>query len=130
MANVFKNFGHFIASGAKDFVKFAQEAAKVLKIIEAQEPVIDSVLNVINPAAGAIADIGFHLIGDVAAALEAAGNAVGSNGLDITLDKETVLAVQQILNTVKNLQKAKGITPPGVTPNPTASAPTPVAVIQ
>jgi ABC-type transporter Mla subunit MlaD len=99
--SVFNNFGHAIASTVKAFVGFANDAQKVLANVEADAVSVASMLNLINPKAGKYADTAYHILGDVATAIEKAGIAASAEGLNVPMDLATFEAIKAIIVDVK-----------------------------
>lgn len=119
MNKVFKNVGHAIATGAKYFAAFCQDAVVVSQKAEALKPEAEMLIGAIaGPQAEAVADLGFHLLGDVAQQLEGLGAdqlaAVSSNGLNLKLDQTVVDDVKKFATMIKAVLAAKGTPAPVV----------------
>lgn len=119
LAGGFKNVGHMIAVGAKYFEKgvelFVVGAAKV----QVAEPEVDLIVGALaGPQAAAIADLSFHALGDIAAALEHVNDdaiqAVAEKGLVINTDAQTLQDIKKLAAVIKGLFKAQGAAIPTV----------------
>jgi hypothetical protein len=64
MSLSFKNLGHAIASGAKNFEKYAQEALGFLHVIQGAQPAVELVVKAVAPQAAKFGDLAFHILGD------------------------------------------------------------------
>ena len=116
-ASAFKNFGHAIASGAKYFEHAVVDAIKVTAKVSAIEPEAQAVITaLVGPQAAALSDLGFHLIGDVGAALSKvnadAVSAAASNGVNVSLDVQTITDVKAAVAQIEALLAAKGTPAP------------------
>jgi hypothetical protein len=115
MSLSFKNLGHAIASGAKNFEKYAQEALGFLHVIQGAQPAVELVVKAVAPQAAKFGDLAFHILGDVVHAVEkveAAGSsavaAAQSSGLNLQLDQATVAAVKEAAEAIKAVLQARG----------------------
>lgn len=118
VTSAFKNLGHAIAAGSKDFVKFTQELPGLLQKAQVDETAINLVVTAINPQAGQLVDLAWHVLGDVAVAVEKAGAATAATQqtgqLNVPLDLETIAAVKQASDFIKSVLAKKGTPAPAI----------------
>jgi len=108
---MFKNIGHFFASLAHGIVKAAvavkggaQAAAGAAPAIAKGLATAEVIVEAVTTAAGAggsAVDVErniFHIGGDVLAAVDAAGDAAGANGLNVQLDATAVAKAREVLS--------------------------------
>lgn len=110
----FKNFGHAIATAAKDLVAFEKEAEAVLVNIQSDKTLVTAVASAISPAAANVADLSYHVLGDVATALKSVDDATAAKGLNVVLDTTTIAAVKQAVSTLEGTLTSKGTPAPAV----------------
>lgn len=102
---MFKNFQHLLASLAQNIVraaaiaksgvvKLAAETPAIVNAVSAAEPTVEAVTSLLVPGAASIEQAAFHVFGEVAHALIAAGEAASANGLDVKLDAEAIAKVK------------------------------------
>lgn len=125
--NAFKNFGHAIASGAKYLQTAVLDVVKVATKVETAAPEVEAVIGAIaGPQAEAFTDLGFHLLGDFANALQTVDNdalqAVSEKGLVVTTDLATIQAVKAAAAVIQNVINATGTAIPAPTPAPAVPA--------
>lgn len=111
----FKNLGHAIASGAKHFEDYAKNAVAFLAKVKGAEPAVELILKAVAPQATEYADLAFHALGDIVAAIEkaeAAGVQVGSaataNGLNVQMDLDTINAIKAAGAAIKSVVSSIG----------------------
>jgi hypothetical protein len=117
----FKNLGHAIATGAKYFEMLVVDAVKVSAKAQVLEPeAIAVVTAVAGPQAAQLADLGFHALGDIAAALEPLNEDtmadVAAKGLNVQMDLQTMKDVKALVAVIQKLLNAKGTPAPAPTP--------------
>lgn len=117
LATTFRNFGHAIASGAKYFVDVLKDIVSVSQKAAAVAPQVEMIVGAIaGQKAKDISDIAFHVLGDVASALEKVGSnadsALLAKGINVTLDVATINAVKDAVGLIKTLLQGKGTPPP------------------
>lgn len=116
-SNVFKSFGHAIASAAKYTVTGIKDVVLVANKAQAVAPGIDLLVGALaGPAAAKISDLAFHALGDVANAIEPLGNDLtadlAAKGLNVQLDLQTINDIKAILPVLKGIINATGGTLP------------------
>lgn len=116
-SSIFKNLGHAlaktakaVATGIKDVVVFANKAKDV-------EPGLELLIGALaGPQAAKYTDLAFHAFGDVAAAIEKIGPdleaVVGSAGLNIQMDIQTVLDIKAAIPVLKSIITSVGVDVP------------------
>lgn len=122
-STVFKNFGHAIATAAKYTGKGVAELLKIANGAQKVEPAIELLVGALaGPVAARYSDLAFHLLGDVANAVERLGpdfDLVGtSNGLNVTLDVQTLNDIRAAIPQLKAIIQALGGNIPLTTPAP------------
>ena len=113
--SAFKNFGHAIASGAKSLVAFSQEAPTIAaKLAPVEQDAAILLGALVGPQASKIADLGFHLVGDVANALSTAGQipTTGNAEVRLQLDANLIAEIQQVSQLIQTILNSKGATVP------------------
>lgn len=103
-----KTFGaiaHDIATAAekvKAAVIFAASKVPALeKDAASLESVAAGVVEAVNPGAGALITAAEAVLTKIFSAVDAAGAAATANGLNVTLDVDTVKSIQAVLPTIK-----------------------------
>jgi hypothetical protein len=118
----FKNFGHAIAIGAKYFVQGLDEIVKEASKAEAIAPEVELLVGALaGPQAAAMADLAFHALGDVAAALQRVdvdANAIKNGQINVQMDLQTINDIKAAAAVIQGLIKAKGLTIPTPVPAP------------
>ena len=96
---------HALATAASDTVKVAKfvEASVLpaLKTAQANSSTIEAVTGLVSPQAANIERAGFAVLGVVINALDAARDAAGANGLNVTFDAQLVADIKAIAAAVK-----------------------------
>jgi ABC-type transporter Mla subunit MlaD len=114
----FTSVSHFFARMGKDIVQVAKLAgplaAKVDRTLEANKPLIEGLSALISPAAPAIEDAAFALLGHVAGALQSTSAAVDQKGLNLQLDQETIAAIKALLPEIEAFAHARGMVKPAI----------------
>jgi hypothetical protein len=85
---------------------------------QVDETAVALVATAINPQAGQIIDLSWHVLGDVAAAIEKGGAAAQTTqqtgSLNVELSLETIAAVKLAADFIKATLGAKGLSAPAV----------------
>jgi hypothetical protein len=82
----------------------AEDAAKVGNWLMQNKTLIEGVTATISPAAAVIEENAINLYDRIAASVESAGAAAGANGLNVTLDAQTVAAIQADIAAAKKFK--------------------------
>ena len=105
MSALITSVEHVLATAASDTVKVAKfvetSVLPVLKKAQADQSTIESVTSLVSPQAANIERAGFAVLGVVINALDAAGAAAGTNGLNVSLDAQLVADIKAIAAAVK-----------------------------
>lgn len=114
-STIFKNFGHAIATAGKYIATGVKDVILVANKSQAVAPEVELLVGALaGPVGSKAADIAFHLLGDVANALDAGhvstdANAVaGSTGLNLQLDTQLVLDIKALIPVLAGIIKATG----------------------
>jgi hypothetical protein len=109
MSALITSVEHALAVAASDTVKVAKfvetSVLPVLKNAQAQASTIEAAA-LVSPQAANIERAGFAVLGVVINALDAAGAAAGTNGLNVALDAQLVADVTSIAAAVKSAVSA------------------------
>ena len=113
----FKNVGHYIATGAKYVAIGLEDVIKVANKAQKVEPEVLALVGALaGPQASGIADIAFHVLGDVAAAIQklpADVTAVGgAQGVNLSLDTQLVNDIKQAVKVIEAVLAATGAKKP------------------
>jgi len=113
----FKNLGHYFATGFKYVAIGISDVVKVAAKAQAVEPEIDALVGALaGPQAAVISDLAFHVLGSTAAALHNVGTdaqaQVSAQGLNISLDTQTVNDIKSAAATIEAIIKGIGGTKP------------------
>ena len=107
MSLSFKGVAAKIVAAAKEFksaiLTAAAKAPGIAAAIEKDAPEVASLVELAYPGFAAIEPAAIATFEIVCNAVEEAGPAAAANGLSVTLDKEVVAAIQQILPSLKAL---------------------------
>lgn len=119
--NVFKNFGHAIATAAKYTVTGIADVVKFANKAQAVEPGVELLIGALaGPQAAKISDLAFHALGDIATALEKVGGnldqAQAAGGLNVQMDLATIQAIKDVLPVLKGVIAAVGGSVPPAAP--------------
>lgn len=110
LAHAFASIGHDIVTGAK---KAESIVAKLGTDAQAAAPVIEAVTSTIDPQAVVIERAAFATLGTVLQEVDKlsgdALNQVGTHGLNIPLDQQTVADLKALATTMKAKLTALGI---------------------
>jgi hypothetical protein len=109
----FQSIGHEFAFALEKIHAGLQAVEKVLPAVEKDAAVVEGVTALI-PGAGAqtavtIERVGFGVLGDVAAAVNAADQATLAKGVSVTLDAAVVAAVKALITDFKSELQAAGL---------------------
>src|SRR3954452_5783577 len=94
----FRKIEHAFASIAKDMVKTATIFSVVASRIEKAAPEIEAITGAIYPPAVLLERAAFGLLGTAANAASTVEDAAETQGLNITLDQQSITELQQIAN--------------------------------
>jgi hypothetical protein len=101
--------GHAYSVAVTDLKKAAafveNKALPVLEKVHADAPTVEAITALVCPQVANIERVGDAVLGEVIAALEAAGAAVAAGGLNVTLDAALVADVKAIAPAVKAAAK-------------------------
>lgn len=118
-STVFKNFGHAIATAGKYIAIGVKDVVLVANKSQAVAPEVELLVGALaGPIGVKASDIAFHLLGDVANALDAghvatdATAVAGSTGLSLQLDTQLVLDIKALIPVLAGIVKATGGTVP------------------
>jgi hypothetical protein len=109
MSFSFKSIGHAIAHTANELVTISKKVSSAIVGIKGHEEQIEALTSLVFPQAVELERAAFYCLGVLAEAVDAAGTAAASNGLNIKLDQDVVAAIQKLSAAVKDVIKAKGI---------------------
>src|SRR6516164_10924810 len=105
MSALISSIEHALAVAASDTVKAAKfvevSVVPVLKKAQADQSTIEAVTALVSPQAANIERAAFAVLGVVINALDAAGAAVGANGLNATLDAQLIADIKAIAAALK-----------------------------
>jgi BioD-like phosphotransacetylase family protein len=105
MSALITSVEHALAVAAQDVVKTAKFAETsvlpALKSAQANQSTIESITSLVDPQAANIERAGFAVLGVIINAIDGAGAAAGTSGLNITLDAQLVADVKAIAAAVK-----------------------------
>lgn len=119
-STVFKNFGHAIATGAKYVATGIKDVILVANKAQAVAPEVELLAGALaGPIGSKAADLAFHVLGDVATALEKTGDdatqiSTGS-GLNIQLDTAIVNDIKALIPVLKGIITSVGGEIPALT---------------
>lgn len=110
---VFKNFGHAIATGAKYIAIGVTDIVKIANKAQAIAPEVELLVGALaGPVGTKATDLAFHLLGDVANALETVGGdaaaVAATNGLNVKLDLQTINDLKALIPALKGILAAVG----------------------
>jgi len=116
---VFKNFGHAIASTAKYIAIGVKDVVLVANKSQAVAPQVDLLVGALaGPLGVKAADLAFHVLGDVATALEKTGSdantVAASNGLNIKLDASVINDIRTLVPVLEKIIRSVGGQVPSV----------------
>ena len=101
ISKIFNSIGHGFAWFAQHVVGFAKQSDAIASKVAGFQPEIQALLGLVGPQAQAIENAVYHVAGDVAAAVHAAGDAASQNGLSVTLDKAAIDAIKIVVEALK-----------------------------
>jgi hypothetical protein len=109
----FNSVGHAFACILQKVHAGLQAVEKILPAIQKDATIVEGITSLI-PGAGAqtalaIERVAFGVLGDVAAAVNAADAATLAKGIDVTLDAEAVAAVKALITDFKTELQAAGL---------------------
>lgn len=119
----FKNAGHYFAVGAKYVAVGVKDMVLVANKAQVVEPEVDALVAAFaGPQAAAMADLSFHALGSIAAALQPVGTDVASltsaqqklSASGIQLDIQTLQDIKAAALQIENVFKAIGAKKPTV----------------
>lgn len=113
----FKNFGHAMAVAAKGISVGVTDVVKVAAKAQVVAPEVELLAAALaGPVGAKVADIGFHLLGDVANAIQKTGadaKAVSDTGaVNLVVDAQLVNDLKALLPTLIAIAKSGGQTVP------------------
>jgi hypothetical protein len=109
----FTSIGHAYAFALEKIHAGLQAVGKVIPAVEKDATIVEGITTLI-PGAGAqtavtIERVAFGVLGDVAAAVNAADQAALAKGVSVTLDAEVAAAVRTVLTDFKSELQAAGL---------------------
>lgn len=109
----FKNLGHYFATGFKYIAIGVKDVVMVANKAQAVAPEVDLLVGALaGPVGAKVSDIAFHVLGDVAAALQNVGTdataQTAAQGLNLQLDVQTVNDVKAAAAQIEAIIKAIG----------------------
>jgi hypothetical protein len=97
----FDNLGHAFASALHDVHVGLSWVAREIPKLQADAPTVEAITGLVSPQAATIERAAFAILGDVAAAVNAADQAALANGMDVKLDASTVQSVKNLIADLK-----------------------------
>lgn len=97
----FSSLGHAFAYCAQKIVQGAKVIESVLAKVAATEPVVEQITSMIDPSAVILERAAYALLGMALHAVHDAGEAASAQGLNISLDVQTVQDLKALLPAVK-----------------------------
>lgn len=115
----FKNVGHYFAVGFKYVAIGIKDVVLVANKAQVVAPEVDLLVGALaGPLGVKISDLAFHVLGSTAAALANVGAdaeaQAATNGLNLTLDAQTVNDIKAAAVTIEAIFKALGAAKPAV----------------
>lgn len=112
-STVFKNFGHAIATGAKYVAIGIKDVIMVANKSQAIAPEVEALAGALaGPLGVKVSDMAFHVLGDVAAALQKLGDDTTtlstSTNLNLVLDTAIVNDIKLLIPTLTAIIKSVG----------------------
>jgi len=109
----FKSIGHAFAFALQKIHAGLQAVEKVIPAVEKDATIVEGITALI-PGAGAqtavaIERVAFGVLGDVAAAVNAADQAALAKGVNVTLDAEVAAAIKTLISDFKSELQAAGL---------------------
>jgi hypothetical protein len=109
----FKSIGNAFAFALQKIHAGLQAVERVLPVVEKDAAIVEGITALI-PGAGAqtavaIERVAFGVLGDVAAAVNAADQAALAKGVSVTLDAEVAAAVKTLITDFKSELQAAGL---------------------
>ena len=109
----FQSVGHAFAFALQKIHAGLQAVEKLIPAVEKAAPTIEGITALI-PGAGAqtavaVERVAFGVLGDVAAAVNAADQAALAKGVSVTLDAEVATAVKTLITDFKSELQAAGL---------------------
>jgi hypothetical protein len=109
----FKSVGHAVAYALEKIHAGLQAVEKIIPAIQNDAAIVEGITALI-PGAGAqtavaIERVAFGVLGDVAAAVNAADQATMAKGVSVTLDAEVAAAVKALITDFKSELQAVGL---------------------
>lgn len=109
----FKSAGHVFAFALQKIHTGLQAVEKIIPAVQKDAPIIEGITALI-PGGGAqtavaIERVAFGILGDVAAAVNAADQAALAKGVNITLDAEAAAAVKTLMADFRSELQAAGL---------------------
>lgn len=93
----FKSVGHFFATAIKKLIVAEPKVAADLQAAENSKPVVEAVTAAADPALVPLEDAGYACLGEIAALLNAGGEAAASKLADAGLDVNVINIAKQAL---------------------------------
>ncbi len=100
---------HALAVVAQEIVRFAKAVGPVIRKIQASEPTIEALTNLVDPSAVAAERAAFALLGKVCAAVEHLGDAAEAKGISIELDAQELADIRALIPALSQLAHAAGL---------------------
>jgi hypothetical protein len=97
---------------AHAIVKGAGDADKVAAKIQEAAPIVEGVTTAVFPTAEPVEALAFGILGKAAAAAQATGAAAGADGLNLTLDAETVAEIKALAAEIEAAAKSANVAKP------------------
>jgi hypothetical protein len=109
----FKSIGHAFAFALQKIHAGLQAVEKVIPAVAKDATIVEGITALI-PGAGAqtavaIERVAFGILGDVAAAVNAADQAALAKGVNVTLDAEVAAAIKTLISDFKSELQAAGL---------------------
>lgn len=113
----FKNLGHYFATGFKYVAIGIKDVINVANKSQAVAPEVEMLVGALaGPVGSKVADLAFHVLGETAAALSAVGTDAAAQqtaqGLNLSLDVQTVNDIKAAASTIEAIIKSVGGTKP------------------
>lgn len=102
VSKVFSNIAHAFAWFGKKVVSAAKSGDAIAAEAAHYAPEIEAITKLVSPKAAEVEDVAFHALGSLAAAVHAAGDAAGANGMSVSLDAELIAKIKNFIALVKD----------------------------